>query len=51
MTETLRAIAQIRDSFPMGSEEFWECVRWYERCIQIERETRANDEKEKTCES
>lgn len=48
MTETLKAIAQIRDSFPMGSEPWWSCIHWLERCLQLERETRANDEKEKT---
>lgn len=40
MTETLKAIAQIRDSFPQGSPEWLECCMWYERCIEIERETR-----------
>jgi hypothetical protein len=37
-TETLKAIAELRDSFPMGSEEWFECLHWYERALEIERE-------------
>jgi hypothetical protein len=39
-TATLRAIGELRDSFPLGSPEYWDCVRWYQRAMEIERETR-----------
>lgn len=41
-TETLKSIAQIRDSFPMGSEEWWDMVRWLQEALAVERESRAN---------
>lgn len=43
-TETLKAIAQIRDSFPTGSESWWECINWMARALQIEREAREKEQ-------
>ncbi len=40
-TETLKAIALLRESFPMGSEQWWDCVRWHQQAMEMEREQRA----------
>ena len=40
-TETLKAIAMLRESFPMGSEQWWDCVRRHQEAMQAEREQRA----------
>lgn len=45
-TETLKAIGELRDAFLMGSEEWWDCIRWYQRALEIERETRAKTQGE-----
>ncbi len=39
-TETLKAIAMLRESFEMGSDEWWDCVRWAERVVIGERRER-----------
>ncbi len=40
-TETLKAIAMLRESFEMGSEQWWDCIRWHQAAMQVEREQRA----------
>ncbi len=42
-TATLRAIAQLRDAFPQGSEEWIACTAWYIACIDLERDERQHN--------
>ncbi len=42
-TATLKAIAQLRDAFPQGSEAWHELTAWYIACIDLERDERQKE--------
>ncbi len=43
-TQTMKAISEIRDGFPQGTPEWWDCVRWLQECIEIEKAQRRQEE-------